>query len=97
LGAHELAQRIQRLLTTLSDKSKKPNRLELHCLLDALRHLKEGNWACGEEAVTRAERAGVATPEQIATVPAPVDPINVVRLRQRFDRIVGTSGFDGLT
>ena len=86
-----LAQRIGALLVHLGQREREPNRLELHCLLDALSHLQEGDWALGEQAVDAAERAAAATPEQISAVPAPVDPVTLAVLRRRMDLIVGAS------
>jgi len=83
-----LAHRITRFLETIESQSRRPNRLEGDFVLSALGHLATDQWPMGEEAMMRAERAGTATPQEIANVRAAYAPVSTKYLRSELERIL---------
>ena len=83
-----LAHRITRFLEAVESQSREPNRLEGDFVLSALVHLAVDQWPMGEEAMMRAERAGTATPQEIAHMRAAYAPMTTKQLRSELERIL---------
>jgi len=87
----ELVQRIDRFLLAVNCQGRALNRLESHYLLDALSYLAEGQWTLCDQAIAAAERGSAAAHEDLFSVPASIDPVDIVRLRDRLNAISAMS------
>jgi hypothetical protein len=85
---HTLGQRIARFLDRLEHDNRDPNPLEGALLLDALSHLATLQLPSGEELMTKAEQAGSANPQDMASVRRPYDPVTSKNLRSALSHIL---------
>jgi hypothetical protein len=87
-----LAQRIARFLDWLEGEGRNPNRLEGELLLDALSHLAAFQLPRAEDLMTKAERAGAASAQELARVKPPFDPVTTRGLRTALTHILEHPG-----
>jgi hypothetical protein len=83
-----LAGRIARFIDRLERERRDPNRLEGDYVLSALGHLAVDQGQKGEEAMMHAERAELATPQDIARVRVAYEPVTTKHLRAQLASIL---------
>ena len=85
-----LAQRISRRLDVIERENRDPNAVEGAFMRSALGHLAVDLWPSGEQAMMHAERAAIATPQEIATAQAANEAVTIAHLRSELEKIMQT-------